>query len=777
MAKKVQGLSPNFFSVISSSVEESLIFQWFFVGEKESEYQEEAAIRIYEKGASSPLVILKSYRDEFVSVKEIVHLFETEKEYEWDIEITSSTLSTLQSERASFRYVDINMHKEIKWPEGPASYEWISGRKYFEDIRENAISVLGDYQIETMEEMDIVVALNTIFTGNVVPSRQDFRCLEDALHLIAEKEYTVKKDIDELIEDGLGAQDIHIVYKILLDLSKIPPYQPTNFSIVVDQPSMYGIQSASATNKGVLDTSIHLKWEAESIPKTLCYVYIDEPLNDDLAYYEIDLITGFSDFDVSYHLFYRAEDIERLGNKIYFPLDQSSYQNRSRTQESICGFSAIAVDKRKQKSINHSLVKVMEKPYLGISHFVVRNEIYALSGAHAIKPYGEPLYVGPNQSYTHHVDGDTSGFYHYTVKVVDKGGSESDWFAFGPVKIDTYVPPVEEEPIPTPPSPPPIPAPEPPVEPKPEPEPEPPIPAPPVVAPPPVEPAPPTPIPPAPLEAPKPTVSNIGMTYATITWKAVKNADSYEIKINNLYRIQTTSHEYTTLKEGSSYTVQVRSINKTSASAWTSISFKTTARPILTKEVPVSDYRCWRSRYHIKYQNGRQSYPAGGWRNDVPGEVIHGEWVELRNKVQDGLAVKEGTRWGNHKSILFVDHAAWRKLLAGKEIVKVEMYLKRLNTTHGFANDGRVLNVYTHNYTAVPSGEPMLGNHYTVADKDWDRGQGHWFKVPNKFGEALRDNTAKGFAIYNPNGYVNPPSNYSYCRFDGNSFRLRIQYR
>lgn len=771
MAKKIQGLSPNFFSVISPNIPESLTFRWVFTPERRNEVQERAVIRIYKKNFTSTLMVLKVKSEQEISIANSLDMFKEEGEYEWEVEVTSSNKTTSTSERAPFRFASIEMHDDIVWPDGPQSYEYIGSRKYFTEIRENTISVIGNYTLTSNDEIDALLELPTIFTGSIVPNKKDFLILEKALRIVAEKEHIAKQSICQLIEDGLDASDIHKIYDILSNLSKVPPYQPTNFSVVINNPKMYGIERATAISTSDVTTSIETKWNANKIEEAVTYIAFDHEINDDISYYKLDIITGFEDAIITHPLYYRIKDIKKLGNKIYFQSNHHEYKNISASLKGICGFNVVAVDKRKQESINYSIIQPAPSIHLGVSHYVLQNEIYSLTGAAAVKPYGEDLYSGSNVRYTHYLAGDVSGFYHYRVKVVDKNGEESEWFEFGPVKIDTFIP-SDEEPVEDPlpldgweedweedfefPSS---------------------TPTKPTIAPPPIKALVTTPVKSPVLEAPKPVVSEIDTNSALIVWRAVKNADSYEIKIMDSEKVTETSFRYNDLEENTSYTVMVRSINKSTVSDWIPVSFVTPSKPIISKEGSAILSKCWRNDYHIKYRNGNQAYSKGGWRNDIIDEIIQGEWIELPNKAQEGSAIEAGTRWGNHKSIIMFDSDDWITALEGKEILKVEMYIKRTHAPHGYANDGKALYIYTHNYSAVPDEEPIISNRFEIKNQLWDRGQGHWIHLPNKFGELIQSGEAKGIALHHPNIHLNPPSNYSYCKFDANSIKLKIHYK
>ncbi|MBD1373710.1 phage tail protein [Hazenella sp. IB182357] len=127
--------------------------------------------------------------------------------------------------------------------------------------------------------------------------------------------------------------------------------------------------------------------------------------------------------------------------------------------------------------------------------------------------------------------------------------------------------------------------------------------------------------------------------------------------------------------------------------------------------------KSWRTRY--------------GWRSD-------------NNNIYQG----QYGSWGNHKGLAFFDSADIRSKLSGKTIKSVQLYFYRVK---GGANSAQSINVYTHNYTGKPSGEPAITIKKTNAGKIAVN-RGVWLTLPNSAGENLRDSTAKGIATYSSSG-------------------------
>lgn len=101
--------------------------------------------------------------------------------------------------------------------------------------------------------------------------------------------------------------------------------------------------------------------------------------------------------------------------------------------------------------------------------------------------------------------------------------------------------------------------------------------------------------------------------------------------------------------------------------------------------------------------------------------------------------------WGNHRGLAFFNYGSIRNTLAGKDIVKVRVYFYRINA--GGYVSGQSIKLWTHNYASVPSGRPDL-SYVQGPFSSFARGEGKWITVNNSVAERIRDNTAKGIALY-----------------------------
>lgn len=121
-----------------------------------------------------------------------------------------------------------------------------------------------------------------------------------------------------------------------------------------------------------------------------------------------------------------------------------------------------------------------------------------------------------------------------------------------------------------------------------------------------------------------------------------------------------------------------------------------------------------------------------GWNRDYPTQGNAGSW---------GSA-------GTHRGLYFFDSASIRAALSGKTITKIRVELQR-NSNSGYYSS-RPVYFWTHNNTGASGGQPALANSAGNL-ANFNIGEKKWVNLPISFGNALRDNTAKGIAIYASN--------------------------
>lgn len=171
------------------------------------------------------------------------------------------------------------------------------------------------------------------------------------------------------------------------------------------------------------------------------------------------------------------------------------------------------------------------------------------------------------------------------------------------------------------------------------------------------------------------------------------------------------------------------------------------------------------------------------WPTEIPTETFTTTWnvsgiwtylnsgsIQTAHKNDPIQGSYDGTAANARRSILLFDYAAIQAALTGATIEKVELYLKRLNTTHGTATAYACAKI--HNYAAKQT--TWKGTDLGDADSgspSFTRGQSKWITLLNSVGDGLRDGTVKGLCL-------DADTNYAlsrYIKYD-DDIRLRITY-
>jgi phage minor structural protein len=126
--------------------------------------------------------------------------------------------------------------------------------------------------------------------------------------------------------------------------------------------------------------------------------------------------------------------------------------------------------------------------------------------------------------------------------------------------------------------------------------------------------------------------------------------------------------------------------------------------------------------------------PTYGWRTDSVYQGDPGSWAP---------------QIGNYRGLWFFDYQNIRNALSGKTIKSIRIYLTR--QSKGGYYSSRPLYFYTHNNTSASVGSPALSNSAGNL-ASFSPGESKWVELPKSFGEALKNGTARGIAIYDSSG-------------------------
>ncbi len=144
--------------------------------------------------------------------------------------------------------------------------------------------------------------------------------------------------------------------------------------------------------------------------------------------------------------------------------------------------------------------------------------------------------------------------------------------------------------------------------------------------------------------------------------------------------------------------------------------------------------------------------PAAGTTTSTWSSTWSGSWRTVYNAWRDGASdVYQGSNggYGNHRGLWGFDDASIRATLAGRTIGSVRVRVSR--SSGGGVYAAQTPTWWTHNYANEPtSGQPSLSG--GVDAGSFARGTTGWATLPDSYGNDLRDNVAKGIALYVADG-------------------------
>lgn len=228
---------------------------------------------------------------------------------------------------------------------------------------------------------------------------------------------------------------------------------------------------------------------------------------------------------------------------------------------------------------------------------------------------------------------------------------------------------------------------------------------------------------------------SVGTTQTTIhlDWNTVPTAENYEVhryRNNgvgsvegvNLGVASSSDRQDSGLASSTNYNYFVRAINRAGISDWAGTTLRTS---------PTIYDGYWDSNHCHTYVSGY------GWKSQQGvghTYAYQGEW-------QGG---------GKHRAMWYFDHRDIWNRTSGGQILEVWVSIERMRAGYASADTPAF---WTHNHDSDFGGFPDLwgpGHH------DWNvsftPGERKWVRLPNYIGERLRDQSARGIAIYEDDG-------------------------
>ena len=675
--RRPEGLSPCYLSLASPDIPESRMFRWTFRGANSSDYQTKYKIIIKDEDKNTVKTYNVTSGDSEVPMDNVGYSFSLGSQYYWTVTVwgKDGTISE-ESTEAVFVYDSCAAAPAVVWNYIPKPGDVVVADTYFEEMKANIDAIMGDYDGVPSSIRDSV---ETLFTGEVVPSRDDFVKLEgliDYLSKTLETSYTI--DVDGPVEDSLGVSDLEKIREHLDMLLTVKPKPVQSLKINVPEPTIYEISSFSVISDGKLDPTMDILWDVEDMSSPSGdFTFEKISPSKDVRYYECFYEYGTSNNPFISQIYFKADDINN-GTLRRFEANWDGLYTATTLGLAKQQLRVFTVDHRGNKSDQASVVKVFGSNFkapLGVKEYQVEYQKSPLGdtkGPYPDKAWAR-VYTGPLKKFTHKITSG-GGRVYYRVRAVDLSGLMNDWTYNNGVTFDPLTPPA----------------------------------------------------------APKLKATSTTTTI-DLDWEPTARAEWYEWRIwweGNITRTTTTAAKATGLTPAKEYNLYVRAGNRVGTSSWSSISIKTkTARK--TVERAPRGGKSWRDNW--------------GWRTDN-NFVYQGEWCEIAGSPHRIKSVPVGYCWGKHKGMWLMDDDYWRATLAGKKIIKTEVWVQRKDFYHGYYDDQNPT-FWLHNYDNYPKGQPMFFGKYQPP-KEFDLGESSWVTLPNYYGEYIRDGKAKGLGVY-----------------------------
>lgn len=682
--KRPEGLSPCYASMVSPDIPDSMVFGWTFRGTSSSDYQTKFTITIYDVTGTQVLkTFTKTAPQWYVNISEIGYAFQFDTKYLWKVKTyNKDNQVSPESVFASFYYKSCPVVEPITWTYIPKPGEVITDSTYFKEMRDNVVTILKDYSATST----LQTKASRLFTGEVVPNRDDFRILEEVVNYLSiTLEGTTTIDVDGPVEDSLGVTDLERIRNHIDRLITIPPKPVGEIDIETTVPTMYKMVSATASNEGKEDKTVDVVWTVETLKEqTGKFIFKKVSPSRDLRYYIAEFEYGPSSGSFVSELFFKADEITD-GEYRTFEMDWDGLYTASTIDEAQHILRVKAVDHRG----NISPVKAKTKTYgssfkvpLGVKQFEVEFQLASVGDTGG--PYPDrkwyDIYTGSNKSTVHSI-AQAEGKAYYRVKAVDLSGLQTDWKYTGGVLFDPLDPPGVPQGL---------------------------------------------------------RITHVGVNDLSIAWNAVATAERYEIHSyrnsggwvegTNLGETTSLSKNRAGLSANTTYGFFVRAENRAGVSDWAGVSGRTDKNT------------------HSGYWD---SVHAHTWRNDSEG------WYPNQGVGHTYVYHGQYGGTGNNRGSWYFSYENMRSVLSGADIVSARMSIQRSGV--GGNDTAYSPKIYLHDTTTTEwsknhSGTPSVlgaGHDPGVAFK---KGERKWVSIPVSYIEAIRNGSATGIMLYNPDG-------------------------
>ena len=182
-----------------------------------------------------------------------------------------------------------------KWNSRTSAGDILYRDQLLGEIKTNMINVISDYKgLGVENELALIARTNTLFTGDVIPSRKDW----DTLNYVLRELSTVKEQGQMYnhfirdVSDSLGISDLEKIKEFIDYIQTLPPIT-ASIRIQMDAPEMYGVTNLrdSTTDKW---THTNLNWGLSSnyLKKPQARISFTPSSSEDVSKYIMNITAG-----------------------------------------------------------------------------------------------------------------------------------------------------------------------------------------------------------------------------------------------------------------------------------------------------------------------------------------------------------------------------------------------------------------------------------------------------------------------------------------------------
>lgn len=534
--------------------------------------------------------------------------------------------------------------KKTVWVDPLIEGDLLSKDVFFKELKQNMVSVIQDYVGKGVEnEAQLIAQTNELFTGDIMPARNDWVILSNILNELAKiKEFSVGYDLFlEDVSDSLGVSDLVQIKQFVDYIQTLKP-QKSEVTVELGAPGTYTMTSLQATSSNQFKSSVTLNWTNNVLSHPNATIRFTDSPSEDIASYFLRLTAGSYQLNQKYNL-----SDPRLFTQ---PLYWANWFGEGNQQVSFTA-QVQSIDKRG----NYSDIGSMTARYPANTVIPTTPGTYVLEWQINNGPWIR-LTETKNTTFTQTIGWNTYGPATYRIKAIDKHNQyETPWFYSNAVTINN------EAPFPSKPNP--------------------------SVK---------TDYNSAVLSWPACAYADYYRAYAGTNMNTASTNGQYTWT----YGLSSTVNN---LAENTNYTFTVEAVNKR-GNVVSTCAGKTKNRTPKTLNLNGSGVKTYRGAYHFTNYYNNITWYGAGWRSE--NEVIQGEWIDYYKTGFQWRTSGSGywswhdQAWGINTGYYIVDYSKLRSTLKNKQIQSVTLKMRRGGGNHGWST-GNPIHWISHNETST----------------------------------------------------------------------------